>query len=375
MSKTTELALVGTATSPTVIEHVDVDPMTSPAAYRHAMELATTLAQSQLIPKNFYGKPADVFMSMLLARRMGEDVFTILQNVHFVGNKPGWSASFMIARANQSGIFSTPLTWETTGEGDDMAVTCSATLAQTGQVVSRSASMRMARTEGWTKNPKYNQHGLAEQMLHYRSSSLLLRLYAPQVMLGLHTEDEWQDVAAARGEPVTYTDPTPPAPTPRPRRGSPEPTPPLVAVDVPSDVPSGRDGLGEAPEAPAAPDPDRAALLERLAVFRANCPDLLRAEAKHLGHSSPAKATTDGLRAIVAAVDARIALAPLTDEELFARLALAEHAASAHIGPEETAALGVAAGLPVGPGGVVTDGAPRAMVERWLAALEWAVQP
>lgn len=418
MSKTTELALVG-ASLPAHPETTGDDILTSPSAYRHAMELAATLAQSQLLPKSFQGKPADVLMAMILARRMGEDVFTVLQNVHFVGNKPGWSASFLIARANQSGIFSTPLTWETRGTGEDMEVTCSATLAKTGQRVSRAASMRMARTEQWTKNPKYNLQGLAEQMLAYRSATLMLRLYAPQIMYGLHTEDEWQDVSASRGQSVTYEEPdthasSPPAPRPRPpsaetappqtraraqgERGDPfvalpsgeagdahsttatGSTPeqrPSTSSSSPSAVgdPQSPSGTSSAPTGQDGPGEARKALLSVVEGYNQSHPYLLKEVAKAQGLVSRNKASDTQLQALVSTMEQRIALMVLGDEALRERLRLAEAAALALVGPEDTRALAEAAGLPLEGPNPVLDGAPRPCVERYLYALEQVVQP
>lgn len=411
MTKPNALVQVGHEHLPAPVERPDADPLTSPAAYRHALELAHTLSQSQLIPKNFQGKPADVFMAMLLARRMGEDVFTVLNNVHFVGNKPGWSASFMIARANQSGIFSTPLTWETTGAGEDLAVTCSATLAKTGQVVRRTASMRMARAEQWTKNPKYNLQGLAEQMLAYRSSTLLLRLYAPQILLGLHTDDEWEDVAASRGQSITYEEPehivpsSPPAPArrsisaaqtlPGGEGRAPE------AISLPVAASSGEDSsahsaeaLGSSPSTPA-PSPsassqavsppletqpaaqgadlgdERAAVLAEVAALREECPLLLREQAQAMGLKTPSRAPTAKLRELVAITRGRRPLVGLSDAELLERIGAAWGNVADH---DWALTLAEVAGLPISDKGPVLDGAPRPMLERYLVTLLLAVE-
>lgn len=206
-----DLPVPASEAQPLVLEQAPApdDILWSPHSYKHAMELATTLSKSQLLPATFRGKPEDVFMAIMLARKMGEDVFTILSNVHFVNGKPGWSAPFLIARANASGVFDGELSWQTTGEGAKLAVTCSAILKKTGQRVSKTVSLEMARADGWTKNNKYSS--IPEQMLSYRAATFLIRLYCPAVLYGLHTSDEWEDVAAARGQPISasYEEPEP----------------------------------------------------------------------------------------------------------------------------------------------------------------------
>lgn len=442
------------------------DILSSPSAFKHALELAQVLSQSQLIPKAFQGKPADLLMAQMLAQKMGEDVFTIMQNVHFVGNKPGWNASFLIARANSSGIFSEPLDWTSEGSGESLAVTCFATVAKTGRRVSKRVSMAMARAEGWTRNQKYA--ALGEQMLSYRSAVLLLRLHAPQIMFGLHTDDEWEDVAASRAQPVTasYEDPEPslpPSPPSRERSRAPlQATPggrpeteeavPFPALPQPVAPPeaaasaslpsvaasSGEDfganhssaeGLGSTPSTPAHPlpsprassqgsrdpqadgtsspappstsasapgsgeasnpreerregaglggkaDAEREAVLAEVTQLRKQHGDLVGELAKSMGLSSPRTAPTLRLRELVAAVKQRLDLGRLGDEALCAAIQRAQEAAQAQVGPEETLTLAQQVGLPLGPGGPVLDGAPRAWLERYLVALEGAVQP
>jgi hypothetical protein len=249
------------------------DILSSPAAFRHAMELATTLSRSQLLPQAFRGKPEDVFMAIMLARKMGEDVFTILSNVHFVNGKPGWSAPFLIARANASGVFDGELSWETTGSGETLAVTCSATLRKDGRRVSKTISMQMAKADGWTRNAKYTS--IPEQMLSYRAATFLIRLYCPAILYGLHTTDEWEDVAASRSPArVVYTDP-------EPVRRRPDPLPEQV---------------------PPEPRQTRAYWYERLLQLRQAHGPLVSAAARKLGLRTPRECDTAQLQELCEAV-------------------------------------------------------------------------
>ena len=61
----------------------------------------------------------------------------------------------MIAMANQSGVFDGNIMFRTIGTGEKMAVTAYAKNAQSGEEVSSTVSMAMAKAETWTKNPKY----------------------------------------------------------------------------------------------------------------------------------------------------------------------------------------------------------------------------
>jgi hypothetical protein len=138
---------------------------------------------------------ANCYIGLAIAERMGESELTVLQNIHIVKGKAGFSAQFMIARANASGVFKGRINWRMTGSGDTLAAEAYATLADTGEEVSFPVDMAMAKAEGWTSNPKYKS--VPHLMLRYRSAVFLVRLYAPEVMFGYQTAEEVEDVAYA----------------------------------------------------------------------------------------------------------------------------------------------------------------------------------
>lgn len=164
------------------------DTHTGPAVWK----LANAMASSQLIPPHLRGKVEDVFVALAMAEQLGENPVVVMQNIYVVSGRAGWNASYMIARANKSGVFKGRISWHVEGKGDALTVTAFATLADSGEVVSMSCDMAMANAEGWTKNPKYRT--MPEVMLRYRSATLLIRMYAADVMLGMHTSDELETI-------------------------------------------------------------------------------------------------------------------------------------------------------------------------------------
>lgn len=171
--------------------------MLNKEVFEQAYRAAKLFAASKLVPLHFQGKEPDCFIGLMVAHRMGEDPLTVLQNMYVVHGRPGWSTQYMIARANSSGVFKGRITWDVTGTGDAMSVKAKATLAETGQVVTSPAvDMKMAKAEGWTKNAKYQT--MPELMLSYRSAAFLIRMYAPEVMLGYQTVEELETVPAMK---------------------------------------------------------------------------------------------------------------------------------------------------------------------------------
>jgi hypothetical protein len=157
--------------------------------------VATAFSKSQMVPAHFRGKTEDCFVCLQAAIQLDIPPLLALQNTYVVNGRPGFSAQLAIALANRSGRFKGPIRFETAGSGDALAVTARAT-AQTGEEFSYTVSMDMARKEGWTKNTKYQT--MPEHMLRYRAATFLIRQTVPEVLLGMRTLEEAEELAPAR---------------------------------------------------------------------------------------------------------------------------------------------------------------------------------
>lgn len=286
------------------------DILWDPDAYDHAIKVAGNLAASGMLPLHFKGKPADVLIALQIARRTGSDPFTVMQSIYIVGGRPGWLATYMIALANRSGF---PIRWKVerraerlkfkreqwheTERGKKVQVeatmpdlTVTAYSPGGDEDMCAIVDSRMAIDEGWANNPKYST--LGEQMLRYRAATLLVRLYRPELLLGLPTTDEAEDITSS-----VETVETPPSPTapnaPAPPRG-------LAAVnaalgaDDPAPAASAPPAKVEDPPKPPAkpkPTPEQAADILRRAF-----------EVHAVGHQMP---MDDARKAARAALDVR----------------------------------------------------------------------
>ena len=179
-------------------------------AFGHMQRVAKILAMSPLFPEHLRkgsqeNAIANGVLVLNMAARLNEDPLTVAQNIYFVGGKPGWGASYMISKANQHGVFRNPIDWDIKGKGEDLAVTAFGELKATGKRVQVTCDMKMAKAEGWTKNAKYQS--MPEQMLRYRSATFLIRLYCPEVMVGvpaaIENELSMKDVTPDY-EPASY---------------------------------------------------------------------------------------------------------------------------------------------------------------------------
>lgn len=152
---------------------------------------ASALAKASIIPKDYRGQTANCFVALDMAQRLGAGVMEIMQNTFVVHGTPGFSAKYAIGMANKKGPFKGPIAFEYSGTPGNESVTAYATVAETGDRVEFTADMAMAKAEGWSKNTKYKS--MPKLMLSYRAATLLIRLYCPEVLLGMQTAEELEE--------------------------------------------------------------------------------------------------------------------------------------------------------------------------------------
>lgn len=159
---------------------------------------AQALSRATVIPKAYQGQAANCFVALDMAQRLGVGVMEVMQNCFVVHGTPGFSSKWSIGMANKKGPFKGPIAFEYGGAPGNESATAFAIVEATGERVEFTADMAMAKAEKWTSNPKYRS--MPKLMLSYRAATLLIRLYCPEVLLGMQTADELEDTHAA-GQP------------------------------------------------------------------------------------------------------------------------------------------------------------------------------
>ena len=157
-----------------------------------ALKFSEIMAQADIIPTHYRGKPANVFIAVQSALRMNLDPMQIMQNTFVISGKLGMVTAFAISLANQSGLFDSGIRYRIEGSGENLKVTAYTNLKKSGAEISYTITMREAKAEGWTKNAKYQS--LPELMLRYRAATLLIRTHVPEVLNGMHMVEEIEDV-------------------------------------------------------------------------------------------------------------------------------------------------------------------------------------
>lgn len=213
-----------------------------PQQFETMQRVCKMFANSELVPdmykasdKNPEAKAvANCMIAISMSMRVGADPLMIMQNMVIIYGRPSWSSKFLVATVNTCGRFN-PLQYRFTEKGmlgmvdytdyvwDNAArqkkpivkqfdgkkvmdIECVAYTTAKGSdkvLESSPVSVRMSVQEGWyTKNGSKWQT-MAKQMLMYRAASFWTNAYAPELSMGMKTEDEVRDITDVEYEDVT----------------------------------------------------------------------------------------------------------------------------------------------------------------------------
>jgi hypothetical protein len=190
--------------------------------FEDAQRMAKALSASSLVPADYQGNTANTLIALEMSQRTGSSPMAVMQNLHIIHGRPSWSSQFVIAALNSCGRFS-PLRYrvEDLGETDakidewtgpkgnrtkssriikvhDRSCVAWCYDKQTGDVLEGPpVSIGMAVAEGWYTKDGSKWVTMPDLMLRYRAAKFFGNLYAPDVLMGMHTADEVEDITEA----------------------------------------------------------------------------------------------------------------------------------------------------------------------------------
>jgi hypothetical protein len=220
------------------------------AKFAQTWRAARMLASAgDMVPQQFQGQAASVFVVLELAARADMSPLMMLQNMYMVHGRPGMEAKLMIALANRSGLFSTPLDYDMFDDPEGgRGCVAYATRQSDGKVLRGTpVTMAMAQAEGWSTKSGSKWKTMPELMLRYRAAAFFCRLHCPEVLMGLRSTEEIDDIEAANEVTVTM-DPEADVPAFEVPKDDPEPAPKLEPDPPPDDDPGPAEFESPAPE-------------------------------------------------------------------------------------------------------------------------------
>jgi hypothetical protein len=207
-----------------------------PTNLQEAWRVSEALARSSLVPKHYQGDPSNVLAAIYMGVDLGISPMQAMREIYVVEGRPSTSALLKVALVRQSPLCEfwrlvestdTRAVFETKRIGDPAATRHEYTIDD-----AKKAGLYPGKGgSNWDKRPKL--------MLRRRCESELCDEVYPDVVKGLRTEDEAQEIEA---EVISRKITAPPAPTltevmnaravesapvakPEPEKAAPEPKP------------------------------------------------------------------------------------------------------------------------------------------------------
>jgi len=163
----------------------------SPQTFEQALTFSNYLADSDLVPKDFKGKPANCLIAMQWGAELGLKPLQALQNLAIINGRPSLWGDAVIALVRGSALC------ESVIETDDgNTATCRVKRRGEAEQI-RTFSMEDAKAAGlmgkqgpWSQYPK--------RMRQMRARAFALRDVFPDVLRGLPVAEELMDTPAER---------------------------------------------------------------------------------------------------------------------------------------------------------------------------------
>ena len=159
---------------------------------RALMDFADMMSKAIVtVPKHLHGKPADCLAITLQAMRWRMDPYVVAGKTHVVNGNLGYEAQLVVAVLKNSGAVKGRPHYEYRGDGPSLE--CRAGFIPAGEeaiVWTEWLAIGGIKTKNsplWTVNPK--------QQFGYLQARNWARLYAPDALLGVYTDDELQVIA------------------------------------------------------------------------------------------------------------------------------------------------------------------------------------
>lgn len=181
------------------LNNTSVSVFGSMQLFEQAQRMVVPLAKSTMVPDQYQNNPANCMVAMEMSHRINKSVLEVMQNMHIVKGNAGWKSEYVIMSINRSGIFKDPLEFEFSEDRQS----CYATAVRKSNkkvLKGTTVSMEMAADEGWLQKNGSKWKTMPEQMLMYRAATFFCRVYCPEVLAGVQTQDEIIDIGY---EPAT----------------------------------------------------------------------------------------------------------------------------------------------------------------------------
>ena len=180
---------------------------TNMESIKSAYKIANMLCKSSLVPQAYKQNPVDCMIAMEMTQRTNFPLLMVMQNLYIIQGKPSWSGQFCTAVVNASGRFS-PLEFVqlTNEDGSLNGYYAQATRLSNNKLCTGSpVTWDMVKNEGWFSKSGSKWKTMPDLMFHYRAAAFFVREHCPDLLCGLQTAEEVQDVKGYEQPKETVT--------------------------------------------------------------------------------------------------------------------------------------------------------------------------
>lgn len=234
--ETTNVPAVQLQPTPAIFNFFDVEQ------FKTMQRVSRVFANSELVPDMYKTTKdntedkamANCMIAIEISQRIGASPLMVMQNLVIIYGRPSWSSKFLIGTVNTCGRFNSlkyritnlgkvgmipytdyvwndqvkkklPVTKQYDGTQIDNLECIAYTCEKGSDDVLESApvSIKMAIEEGWYTKSGSKWTTMPLQMLRYRAASFWTSTYAPELSMGMRTDDEVRDIVDIEYEDVT----------------------------------------------------------------------------------------------------------------------------------------------------------------------------
>jgi hypothetical protein len=182
----------------------------APQNFEEAWKIARLLSDSDLVPKDYRGKPANCLVALQWGADLGLPGLQALQNIAVIGGRPSVWGDAALALVQSHRAYLSHREW-IEGVGDERVACCAITRKGMQEHVSRFSVGDAKRAGLWTKDGPWKQY--PERMLKMRARGFALRDTFADALRGLSIGEESMDLPEKDMGPADVVDRTP-APAP-----------------------------------------------------------------------------------------------------------------------------------------------------------------
>jgi hypothetical protein len=183
---------------------IQADGAMVPKSFEELWRIAAAAAESGFAPKAFNNNKAAIFVAMAMGMEIGIRPLAAIRTIAVINGRPSLWGDAILAKAMESPNFES-IEETMAGKGDDLTATC--VIKRKGQppktVNFSVADAKVAKLWGkdgpWTQYPK--------RMLEMRARQFAIRDRFPEMLMGIISREEAEDLGP---EHVTATVITPP---------------------------------------------------------------------------------------------------------------------------------------------------------------------